>query len=157
MKLATYFVSGLLFAVGLSLGGMTHPEKIIGFLDVSGHWDPSLAFVLLGAVGVHAITYRLTVRRRTPLLAEKFLVPERRDIDARLVVGAVLFGVGWGVGGYCPGPALVAGGALTVDALVFLAAVVVGHWLFGRYNRWSQQRLAPTAAPSPRGDAVGGT
>ncbi len=146
MLLATYFLAGLIFAVGLVLGGMTQPEKIIAFLDVSGDWDPSLGYVMLGAVGVHSIGYRLTMRRARPLFAEKFLVPTRRDIDASLVVGALLFGVGWGLGGYCPGPALVSAGALIPDAAVFLLSTVVGHWLFGRYSRWREKRAAAEAS-----------
>jgi uncharacterized protein len=140
MQLVSYFVSGVLFAVGLVLGGMTQPQKIIGFLDVFGHWDPSLAFVMLAAVGVHSVTYRLTMRRTKPLMAPGFLVPKRSDIDASLVVGAALFGIGWGLGGYCPGPALVGSGALVPDAATFVGSTVVGHWVYGKYIRWAQRR-----------------
>ena len=140
MNLATHFIAGFIFAIGLVVGGMTQPSKIIAFLDVSGDWDPSLGFVMVGAIGVHALTYRLIMKRPTPLFAREFYVPRRNDIDARLLVGAALFGVGWGLGGYCPGPALVAAGGGVPDALVFLAATMVGHWLFGRFNRWSQKR-----------------
>lgn len=142
MRLATYFVSGLMFAIGLVLGGMTQPQKIIGFLDIFGDWDPSLAGVMLGAVLVHAIAYRLIMRRAKPVFEPRFLVPKRSDIDASLVVGAALFGIGWGLGGYCPGPGLVAVGALVPDAAVFLASTVAGHWLYGAYARWAQRRAA---------------
>lgn len=157
MRLTSYFIAGLLFAAGLVLGGMTQPQKIIGFLDVAGNWDPSLAFVMLGAIGVHSITYRLTMRRGRPLFADKFLVPKRGDIDASLVVGALLFGAGWGIAGYCPGPALVATGAMVPDALVFLTSTVAGHWLFGRYSRWSQRRSSQTTTGRIGSNAVQGT
>ncbi len=144
-RYATYFLAGLLFAIGLVIGGMTQPEKIIGFLDVAGDWDPSLAFVMLGAIGVHGVAYRLVMRRTTPLWAPRFLVPTRSDIDAKLVLGALIFGVGWGLGGYCPGPALAASGALVPDALLFVAMTILGHWLYGLYDRWSRS-TAPAAA-----------
>jgi uncharacterized membrane protein YedE/YeeE len=145
MRLATYFVSGLVFAVGLVVGGMTQPKKIIGFLDVFGDWDPSLAGVMFGAVLVHSITYRLIMRRAKPVFEPKFLVPKRSDIDATLLIGAGLFGIGWGLGGYCPGPGLVAMGAFVPEAAVFLASTVAGHWLYGRYALWVQRRAAQTS------------
>ncbi len=140
MRLTSFFLAGLVFAVGLVLGGMTNPQKIIGFLDVAGDWDPSLAFVMAGAIGVHALTYRFTMRRSKPLLGEKFLVPKRSDVDASLVVGALLFGVGWGLVGYCPGPAVVATGAMVAEASILLASIVLGHWLFEGYSVWQRRR-----------------
>lgn len=157
MKLASFFLAGLLFAVGLVVGGMTQPDKIIGFLDVAGDWDPSLAFVMLGAVGVHALTYRLTMRRSSPLFAGEFLIPKRNDIDARLVAGGLIFGAGWGLGGYCPGPALVASGALVQEALVFVGMTVVGHWLFGKYDDWARQRAIQATVPKENGSPIRGT
>jgi len=157
MKLASFFLAGFLFAIGLVVGGMTQPDKIIGFLDVAGDWDPSLAFVMLGAVGIHALTYRLTMRRGSPLFAAKFLVPKRSDIDARLVVGGLIFGAGWGLGGYCPGPALVASGALVQEALIFVGMTVVGHWLFGKYDGWVRQRAIETTASQESGSPIRGT
>jgi len=157
MKLASFFVAGFLFAIGLVVGGMTQPKKIINFLDVGGDWDPSLAFVMLGAVGVHSLTYRLTMRRSSPLFAAKFLVPQRSDIDARLVLGGVIFGAGWGLGGYCPGPALVAGGALVQEALLFIGMTVIGHWVFGRYDAWARQRAVEASTPKENRAPVGGT
>lgn len=142
LQAMTVFVAGLVFAAGLVLGGMTQPQKIIGFLDVTGNWDPSLAFVMLGAVGLHAVAYRLIVRRSRPLFSDRFLVPKRSDLDRPLVLGALLFGIGWGLGGYCPGPALVATGAGVPDAAIFVAALMGGHWLFGRFHRWSHRRAA---------------
>lgn len=157
MKSASYFFAGLLFAIGLAVGGMTQPQKIIGFLDVTGNWDPSLAFVMIGAIGVHAVTYRLTMRRTAPLFAERFFVPKRSDIDPRLVLGAAIFGMGWGLGGYCPGPALVAAGAVSPDALLFLGATIAGHWLFGKYDRWSEQRASRADSSGTDRNAIGST
>jgi uncharacterized membrane protein YedE/YeeE len=151
IRLATYFLSGLIFAIGLVVGGMTRPQKIIGFLDVFGNWDKSLAGVMLGAVLVHSISYRLIMRRSKPVFAPRFLVPTRNDIDASLVIGASLFGIGWGLGGYCPGPALVATGALLPDAAVFVTASIVGHWLCGRYALFARGKVA--RSESPRADA----
>jgi len=140
MKLASYFLAGLLFAIGLVVGGMTEPKNVIGFLDVTGNWNPSLAFVMAGAVSVHALTYRLVRRLRSPLFAPRFLVPQRSDIDARLVIGGAIFGAGWGLGGYCPGPALVASGGFVLEALLFVATTLLGQWLFGKFDRWLSQR-----------------
>lgn len=125
MGLLVPFLAGALFAVGLVVGGMTLPGKVIGFLDFAGAWDPSLLFVMSGGLLVHGLLYRLVMRRSSPLLAAKFHVPSRRDIDRRLVLGAAIFGVGWGLGGYCPGPGLV---SLTSGALpvVFVASVIAG-------------------------------
>jgi len=119
-------VSGAVFALGLALGGMTIPAKITSFLDVGGAWDPALAFVMAGAIAVYAPAVRLLQRRPRPLIAERFHWPTPRAIDARLVGGAALFGVGWGLSGYCPGPALASltGGA--PSAVVFVAAMIAG-------------------------------
>jgi uncharacterized membrane protein YedE/YeeE len=108
MRLVGPLLSSLLFALGLGFSGMTHPEKIIGFLDFAGRWDPILALVMIGAIASHASLYALIRRRRSPLFEATFAIPTRRDIDGRLVGGAALFGVGWGLGGLCPGPAIVA-------------------------------------------------
>lgn len=126
MKPVVPLVSGLLFALGLGLSGMTRPEKVIGFLDFAGAWDPSLAFVMLGAVGVHFAVLRWSRAMAAPFAAAAFERPAGERVDARLVAGAALFGVGWGLSGYCPGPALVslAGGAL--PTLVVVAGMVGG-------------------------------
>jgi uncharacterized membrane protein YedE/YeeE len=118
--------SGVLFAVGLGVGGMTRPEKVVAFLDVAGAWDPSLAFVMLGAAGTYAVLYPLIRRRRAPVAAATFAVPERRDVDGRLVVGAALFGLGWGAVGYCPGPAIVALAAGASPTILFVSAMLAG-------------------------------
>jgi uncharacterized membrane protein YedE/YeeE len=125
--------AGLSFGAGLVLSGMTRPAKVLAFLDVFGEWDPSLAFVMAGAIAVHALGYRLVRRRRRPLGGDRFHVPERGVIDRRLLAGAALFGVGWGLAGYCPGPAVVAlaSGSLgvAVFALGFLVASSLGSRL----------------------------
>ena len=123
-------VAGLVFGIGLVLSGMTRPDKVIGFLDVTGAWDPSLAFVMGGGVLVYAIAWQVVRRWRTPLVAPVFALPTRRDIDGRLVAGAALFGLGWGIGGYCPGPALVSLPSGQPSVIVFVVAMVLGMQLF---------------------------
>jgi len=120
------FGTGALFAVGLAISGMTKPSKVAGFLDVAGAWDASLAFVMAGAVGIYFLAYRVVMRRPSPLFDANFHVPTRRDIDGRLVLGAALFGVGWGLGGYCPGPGLVAAGGGSLGAVVFVSGMTIG-------------------------------
>lgn len=120
------FVAGVVFAVGLAVGGMTDPANVVAFLDVTGAWDPALALVMGGAIGVHALAYVVQRRWSRPLLADRWQVPSRRDLDAKLVGGAALFGVGWGLSGYCPGPALASLGALDPGAWVFLGGMVAG-------------------------------
>jgi hypothetical protein len=146
MAQLTAFIAGLLFAAGLGVGGMTQPAKVFGFLDVAGNWDPSLAFVMLGAIAVHATAVRAILRRRAPLFAGRFALPTRRDVDARLVAGAALFGAGWGLVGYCPGPAVTALGGGSPAAAVFVPAMVAGMWLF----RALFERPEPAPAASRR-------
>jgi uncharacterized protein len=126
------FATGLLFGLGLSLGGMTQPAVVLGFLDIFGAWDPRLVFVMAGAVLTTAVGYRLLLRRPRPLLAERFQWPVSRRIDARLVGGAALFGIGWGIAGYCPGPALASLGAGVPALLVLVACMIAGWWLAAR-------------------------
>ncbi|MBS7539603.1 DUF6691 family protein [Ancylobacter lacus] len=123
---------GLLFGLGLIVSGMSNPAKVLNFLDIFGTFDPSLAFVMAGAAGVALVGYRLVLRRRAPLLAPRFELPTRRDIDARLVAGAALFGVGWGLGGFCPGPAFTALGLAAPGTLAFVPAMLLGMWLARR-------------------------
>jgi len=120
------FASGLLFALGLGVSGMTRPEKVLAFLDVAGRWDPSLAFVMLGAIGVHAVLLRVILRRRAPLLAPAFALPVRSEVDARLLVGAAIFGVGWGLAGLCPGPAVTVLASGRMLGVAFVLAMLVG-------------------------------
>ena len=120
------FVCGLIFGAGLLISGMTEPDKVLGFLDIFGAWDATLAFVMAGAVAVSAVGFALVKRRAAPLFATGFLWPTRRDIDAPLVVGAIQFGVGWGLVGICPGPALVNLAGLSLPIVVFASAMVIG-------------------------------
>lgn len=124
---ALMLVAGALFGLGLTVSGMTQPAKVIGFLDVSGDWDPSLAFVMLGAIGVYAAAYhKWATKMAHPIYAARFEIPRLTAINRPLLVGAVLFGIGWGLGGFCPGPALVAFGAGAQAALWFVPAMVLG-------------------------------
>ncbi|HVK82936.1 MAG TPA: YeeE/YedE family protein [Kofleriaceae bacterium] len=131
-------VAGVLFGAGLLLSGMTQPARVIGFLDPTGAWDPTLAFVMGGAIAVYAVAHRLILRRSgAPWFELRFHVPERRALDLQLVVGAALFGIGWGLAGMCPGPGIVAAAAGSMDALVFVVAMLVG--MHGRHRsklRW---------------------
>ena len=126
---AAAFGTGALFALGLAISGMTKPSKIMGFLDLAGHWDASLAFVMMGAIAVHFVAYRVIRRRSAPLFDTKFHVPTRTDVDPRLFLGAALFGIGWALGGFCPGPGLVAAGDGSLPAVVFLAGMTLGMLL----------------------------
>ncbi len=120
-------LSGLLFGIGLALGGMTDPKVVLGFLDLAGHWNPTLIFVLCGALLTTFIGYRFALRREKPLLAgEKFRLPPPRPIDAPLLAGAALFGIGWGIAGYCPGPAAASLLAGHFGTLVFIFAMLIG-------------------------------
>jgi len=129
MRNAAAFGTGALFAAGLAISGMTKPSKIVGFLDISGAWDASLAFVMLGAIAVHFVAYRVVMRRSAPLFDTKFHVPTRKDIDLRLVLGAALFGLGWALGGFCPGPGLVALGGGSLNAVVFIVGMTIGMFV----------------------------
>ena len=131
----TALLAGFLFGVGLLVSGMANPAKVLGFLDVAGRWDPSLALVMAGAIAIGAIGFALAGRRQASLLGAPMVLPSARNIDARLVLGSVVFGVGWGLAGFCPGPALVALGAGRIEALVFVAAMVAGMLLFARIER----------------------
>lgn len=119
-------LTGLLFGFGLALAGMTQPEKVLGFLDVAGQWDPSLLFVLGGAVGVTVVSFRFILRRKTPLLDVRYYFSEKMAIDRSLIVGAALFGIGWGIGGYCPGPAVTLLAAPNWELWAFLPAMLLG-------------------------------
>ncbi len=128
--LVVSFVAGLVFALGLAVSGMADPAKIVGFLDVTGRWDPSLAFVMAGAVGVYLPVYFSTRRRARPLLGERFVIPAEVPVDARLVGGAAIFGVGWGLSGYCPGPAIVSVGGGVTASLYFIAGMLGAMTLY---------------------------
>lgn len=128
MRIVLGFASGLVFGLGLVVSGMADPAKVLNFLDLAGSWDPSLAFVMAGAVVVTFVGYRLALARKAPLLMESFDVPSAKDIDLRLVGGAAMFGIGWGIGGFCPGPALTALPLLAPGTLVFVPAMLIGIW-----------------------------
>lgn len=123
------FLAGGLFGLGLVVSQMTNANKVVNFLNVAGDWDPSLALVMVGAIGVHVVLFRLILRRESPLMAAAFRVPSRTDIDAKLIGGAALFGVGWALGGFCPGPGLVASASGALAALVFSGTMVLGFFL----------------------------
>jgi uncharacterized membrane protein YedE/YeeE len=135
MHLLSALVVGLLFGTGLLVSGMTDPFKVIGFLDIAGAWDPSLAFVMIGAVLVGLIAFRLAGSRSATLLGGEMRLPEARGIDRRLVAGSLAFGVGWGLAGLCPGPAVVALGAGYVQAAVFVGAMLAGMALYEILDR----------------------
>jgi uncharacterized membrane protein YedE/YeeE len=135
MNRLSEFMIGLLFGLGLLLSGMTDPGKVIGFLDVAGRWDPSLAFVMGGAVAVGFFAFSLARRRTTAFLGGAMSLPSARQIDTRLVVGALIFGAGWGLAGFCPGPALVSMAAGQFKALLFVAAMIAGMVLFALVDR----------------------
>lgn len=140
--------SGALFGVGLAVAGMTRPEKVVGFLNFFRAWDPSLMFVMGGAIAVHALAWRVLRRRPSPLLGARFLVPTRRDLDARLLVGAAIFGVGWGLGGFCPGPGLASLATGAPAALVFVVALLLGNLAAAR-----SERVIERVALRPRAEA----
>jgi hypothetical protein len=128
VALAALF-SGTLFGAGLAWSGMTNPARVLGFLDITGNWDPTLVLVMGGALAVSASLFPLVLRRSRPVLAELFALPSKRDLDARLLGGAALFGVGWGLAGLCPGPAI-AGLVTGSPAIVlFVTAMLAGQWL----------------------------
>lgn len=124
------FLVGLIFGLGLLLSGMTDPAKVIGFLDLFGTWDPSLAFVMGGAIGVGVVPFALAKRRKHSVLGEPMHLPKTTQIDKRLIVGALAFGAGWGLAGFCPGPALVTMAAGELKALVFVVAILAGMAAF---------------------------
>lgn len=134
-KILSAFIVGIIFGIGLTLAQMINPAKVLSFLDLAGAWDPSLAFVMAGGAGIAAIFYPIILRRPRPLLAEKFQVPARTDIDARLMLGASLFGIGWGLAGLCPGPAIAVLALGRSEAVIFVLAMVTGFALYELYDR----------------------
>ncbi len=130
---AALFV-GVIFALGLGISGMTRPEKVIGFLDVFGTWDFSLAFVMAGAITMHAMAYRLIRRRNSPLFSSHFHVPTSRDLTPSLIIGAFVFGVGWALAGYCPGPALASLASLNARPAIFVVSMILGMVFFRGYQ-----------------------
>jgi len=142
-------VAGVVFSLGLGLAGMTDPANVQGFLDFTGDWRPALAFVMGGAIGVHGLSRLLVLRRRAPVLEPAFSLPTAAAVDARLLAGSALFGMGWGLSGYCPGPAFTSLATGTVDALTFVAAMVAGMWLFAQVEKRRAAAGAKAAASGP--------
>ena len=142
----TSLLSGLVFGFGLILSGMANPAKVLGFLDLFGRWDPSLGLVMGGAVAVASVVFFLARRRTVSLLGAAMRLPTARLIDRRLVVGSVLFGVGWGIAGFCPGPALVALGMGEGKAVLFVLAMLAGMGLFEVLELFNRQKRAPAQA-----------
>lgn len=126
----TALFAGTIFGAGLALSGMTNPARVRGFLDLFGDWDPTLAFVMGGAIIVMAVAWAIQRNLLVPLFAEKFSLPSRKDLDGRLVMGSTLFGIGWGIGGLCPGPGVAALALAPESALIFLVGFVGGMVLF---------------------------
>ena len=135
MHRLTEFLVGLLFGLGLILSGMTDPGKIIGFLDIFGAWDPSLAFVMMGAIAVGFVAFALAKKRTTTVLGGALRLPTASHIDKRLIIGSTVFGVGWGLAGFCPGPALVSMASGQIQALWFVSAMVAGMLAFEALER----------------------
>ena len=135
----TSLLAGLVFGLGLIVSGMANPAKVLGFLDLAGAWDPSLAFVMAGAIAVAALAFAVAKRRTVSILGAAMKLPGSRDIDRRLVIGSVLFGIGWGVAGFCPGPGLVALGMGEIKALVFVGAMLLGMGIFELIERREQE------------------
>lgn len=134
MKALAALVCGVIFGVGLALSGMTDTAKVLGFLDIFGQWVPDLAFVMGGAVAVTAVTFALVLRRQSPVFARTFSLPQATAIDGRIISGTALFGVGWGLYGYCPGPGLTALSYGHTGALTFVVSMFAGMWLAARWQ-----------------------
>lgn len=143
-------IAGVLFGAGLVIGGMTDPGKVIGFLDLAGRWDPSLAFVMGSALLVTLPVFQLVVRKRSrPLLDARYYLPTKTDLDPQLLTGAALFGIGWGIAGLCPGPAIANLVSGSPEVLGFVAAMVAGMWLRDRVAGFGTQ--APAQPMASRG------
>jgi uncharacterized membrane protein YedE/YeeE len=157
------WLAGLVFGFGLALSGMTHPEKVLGFLDVAGVWDASLLFVLGGAVGVTIVTFRFILKLDKPLLADRFVITKETHIDRPLVIGAMLFGIGWGITGYCPGPAVALLASPNWELWAFLPAAILGavaekYFEFHRTPKQAEpapQAVVPESKPATESPSEG--
>jgi uncharacterized membrane protein YedE/YeeE len=150
MQRISEFVVGLVFGLGLILSGMTDPGKVLGFLDLFGAWDPSLAFVMGGAIVVGVFAFAVAKKRTTAVLGGALHLPTSNQIDRRLIVGSLLFGAGWGLAGFCPGPALVSLASGQAKAAVFVVAMVLGMVLFELLMRyWNKPPQVRSAPPAP--------
>ncbi|MBC7742372.1 MAG: YeeE/YedE family protein [Bdellovibrionaceae bacterium] len=133
-KIAAFFV-GLLFSLGLGISGMTRPLKVFGFLDIFGNWNASLIFVMIGAIAVHLVTYRIILNQKLPLFSDQWHLPTKKEITLPLVIGSFLFGVGWALAGYCPGPALTSLSSFEFRPALFFASMIFGMFGFRLLDR----------------------
>lgn len=140
-------LAGLVFGIGLIVSGMANPDKVLGFLDLAGDWDPSLAFVMAGAIAVGVIAFTFARKRTVSLLGLQMKMPTATQLDRRLVGGGLMFGVGWGIAGFCPGPALVALGTGEAKAVVFVVAMLAGMGLFELLECRAARRAATEPTP----------
>ncbi len=145
MFVVTSLVAGLVFGLGLIVSGMANPAKVLGFLDLAGSWDPSLALVMAGAIAVGAVAFAVARKRKLSFIGADMKLPTSRDIDRSLVIGSVVFGIGWGIAGFCPGPGLVALGMGEVKALVFVVAMLAGMGAFELLERRKQAAVLRTS------------
>jgi uncharacterized membrane protein YedE/YeeE len=152
LRLATAFLSGLLFALGLAIGGMLNPNEVLAFLDLAGNWSPSLAFVMAGALGVYAIGHRALIRRPRPWLEDdwKHMPATGWDLSPRARFGALVFGAGWGLAGFCPGPAIVSIASFRPEALTFAASMILGFVLHHFIGQWEHKRASRRAEAPAR-------
>lgn len=134
------FFAGILFGIGLSLGKMTDPSRVVAFLDVTGRWDATLLFVMIGALAVTVPLFPLVLRLGQPFIADRFYFPSNTRVDWRVIAGAIIFGVGWGVAGFCPGPALTSLSTGSPAVIMFVVMMVVGQWLAGVLDRFFSYR-----------------
>jgi uncharacterized protein len=134
MQIAVAFAVGVIFALGLAVSEMINPARVIGFLDVTGRWDPTLLLVMAAALAITVPTFPLILRRSKPLLAARFTLPLKSPVDTPLILGAAIFGVGWGLAGFCPGPALAALASGSPGVILFVIAMLVGQWLASRFE-----------------------
>ena len=124
------WVVGFVFATGLGISGMTNPDKVIGFLNIFGGWDPSLMFVMAGSIFVHFFSYRIITKRKNPLLSPQWHVPKKSKVTVSLISGSLIFGIGWGLAGYCPGPAITSLSALNPQTYIFVLGMLIGMYAF---------------------------
>lgn len=135
MKGLTSFLSGLIFALGLGLSGMTRPDVVRGFLDIFGQWNPNLMGVMIGAIAVHMITFRLITKRNSPLLDTQFHLPSKKELDKKLIAGSIIFGLGWGWAGICPGPGIVNLASGDLRIYLFVASMILGMIIYQQIEK----------------------
>lgn len=136
MKIVISLVSGILFGFGLSLSQMTNPDKVINFLDIFGHWDPSLAFVMVGALLVTFVSFKFVLKKASPILEEGFHLSKRTALDKALLIGAAIFGIGWGMSGYCPGPAVANLASGSLEAIIMVLSIYAGFF----FQKWFSEK-----------------